>query len=156
LSREAKGTPAREKQRKKVACIHEKIANKRKDFAHKLSRRLINNFQVIVFEKLNIKGMMSNHIEIFGHKLNRSIIDVAWNQFTQFAAYKAEDAGRAAVSVDPRNTTKRCSRCGRLIEKTLADRVHRCPCGLVMDRDRNASINILRLGMQSLQSASAD
>jgi len=156
LSKAVKGTPDRKKQHKKVTYIHEKIVNKRKDFAHKLSRRLVNEFQVIVFEKLNIKRMMGNHTKVFGHKLNKSIGDVAWNQFTQFTAYKAEGAGRTKVFVDPRNTTRLCSRCGQLIKKTLTDRVHRCPCGLVLDRDHNASINILRLGMQSLQSVLVD
>lgn len=150
LSKAVKGTPDKKKQRKKVAHIHEKIVNRRKDFAHKLSCNLVNTFQVISFEKLNIKEMMSNHTKVFGHKLNRSIGDVAWNQFTQFTTYKAEGAGRVVVFVDPRNTSKLCSRCGQLVEKTLADRIHRCSCGLVLERDHNASINILALGMESL------
>jgi len=150
LSKTKKGTPDRKKQRKKVSRIHEKIANKRSDFAHKLSRTLVNGFQVITFEKLNIKDMMGNNTKIFGHKLNKSISDVAWSQFMNFTTYKAECAGRSVIFVNPRNTSKRCSRCGQLVEKTLADRVHSCSCGLVMDRDENAAINILALGTQSL------
>lgn len=149
LSKAGKGTTDRTKQRKKVIHIHEKITNRRKDFAHKLSRHLVNNYQVIVFEKLNIKQMREN-----GFKgIRKSIGDVAWNQFIQFTAYKAEDAGRTVVCIDPRNTSKRCSRCGQLVEKKLSDRIHSCSCGLVLDRDHNASINILALGMKSLASA---
>lgn len=150
LSKEAKGTPDRAKQRKKVSRIHEKIANRRTDFAHKLALYLVNMYQIIAFEKLNIKGMMGNHTKAFGHKLNRSISDVAWNQFMGITAAKAEWAGRKVVFVNPRNTSKMCSRCGILVEKTLADRVHSCSCGLVLDRDENAAINILSLGLQGL------
>jgi len=150
LSKETKGTSSRAKQRKKVSRIHEKIANRRNDFAHKLSRNLVDMFQVIAFEKLNIKGMMENHPKVFGYKLNKSIFDVAWSQFTQLTSAKAEWAGRKVIFVNPRNTSKMCSRCGRLVEKTLADRVHHCSCGLVLDRDENAAINILSLGLKTL------
>jgi len=153
FSKTEKGTPERAKKRKIVAHVYERIVNKRKDFAHKLSLKLIQMFQLIAFEKLNIKDMMSNHTKVFGYKLNKSIGDVAWNQFIQFTAYKAECADRTVIFVNPRNTSKMCSRCGQLVEKTLADRIHHCPCGLVLDRDYNASLNILRLGMESLASA---
>lgn len=150
LSKADRNTPDRKKQRKKLSRLHERIANRRTDFAHKLSRTIVNTYQVIALEKLNIKGMMSNHTKVFGHKLNRSIGDAAWNQFMQFTAYKAEYAGRQVVFVNPNGTSKRCSRCGQIVEKTLADRVHSCSCGLVLDRDENAAINILSLGLQGL------
>ena len=146
LSKQEKGTSKRKKAKKAVAYLHERIANKRQDFAHKASRDLVNKYQVIAFEKLDIKQMREN-----GFKgIRKSIGDVAWNQFIQFTAYKAEYAGRTVVYVDPRNTSKMCSRCGQLVEKKLSDRVHVCSCGLVLDRDHNASINILALGMQGL------
>ena len=146
LSKQEKGTQGRKKAKRAVAHVHEKTANKRKDFAHKASRDIVNNYQVIALEKLNIKQMREN-----GFKgIRKSIGDVAWNQFVQFTRYKAEDADREFVQVNPRNTSKRCSRCGQLVEKKLSDRVHRCSCGLVLDRDHNAAINILALGMQSL------
>ena len=150
LSKADKGTPDRKKQRKKVSRIHEKITNKRTDFAHKLSREIVNKYQVIALEKLNVKDMMSNQTKVFGHKLNKNISDVAWNQFMQFTIYKAEYAGRQVIFVNPRNTSKMCSRCGQLVEKTLADRVHSCSCGLVLDRDENAAINILSAGLSTL------
>jgi putative transposase len=150
LSKAVKGSPDRKKQRRKLSRIHEKIANRRDDFAHKLSLSLILAYQIIVFEKLNIIGMMGNKTKYFGHKLNKSISDAAWRQFMQFTIYKAACAGRQVIFVNPRNTSKICSRCGRIVEKTLADRVHRCSCGLVLDRDENAAINILSLGLKTL------
>lgn len=145
LSKVDKGTPARVFRRKAVSHIHERIANRRKDFTHKLSRRLVNEYGIIALEKLNTKGMLHNHC------LAKSIADAAWFQLVQFVSYKAEYAGRSVVLVDPRNTSKRCSRCGSLVDKSLSDRIHSCPvCGLIIDRDLNASINILALGLESL------
>jgi putative transposase len=144
LSKEEKGTPQRVKRRKPVSRVHERIRWKREDFAHKLSRRFVNEFGVIVFEDLNIKGMVKNRC------LAKSISDAAWNQLVQFTSSKAEEAGRCVKLVDPRNTSKMCSRCGILVEKKLSDRVHKCSCGLIIDRDLNASFNILRLGLQMI------
>jgi putative transposase len=147
LSNQDKGTPKRTKARKVVAHIHERITNKRKDFAHKLSRKIVNTYQVIALEKLNIKDMRENGFK----DIRKSIGDVAWNQFIQFTVYKAEEAGRTVAFVDPRNTSKMCSRCGQIVEKKLSDRIHHChSCGLSLNRDLNASYNILRLGIQSL------
>jgi putative transposase len=145
LSKAEKGTPERAHRRKAVSHIHERIANRRKDFAHKLSRNLVNDFGIIVFEKLNGKAMLKNHC------LAKSIADASWQQLVQFTSYKAEWAGRKVILVDPRNTSRRCSRCGTLVDKDLSCRIHSCPiCGLVLDRDLNASYNILALGLQSL------
>jgi putative transposase len=150
LSKQIKGTPKRKKAKKVVSRIHERISNKRSDFAHKLSRQIVNNYQTICFEKLNIQSMIDKHTKVFGNKLNKSIADVAWNQFIQFTTYKAEEAGRKVIYVNPYNTSKMCSQCGKLVEKELHDRVHSCSCGLVIDRDYNAALNILRIGMDSL------
>ena len=145
LSKAEKGTPERAKRRKVVCHIHQRIANHRKDFAHQLSRRLVNEFGIIVLEKLNTKGMLQNHC------LAKSISDASWNQLAQYIQYKAENAGRECVLVEPHNTSKMCSRCRTLIEKSLSVRVHDCPiCGLKIDRDENAAINILALGLESL------
>jgi len=85
------------------------------------------------------------------HCLAKSISDAAWNQLAQYTQYKAENAGRECVLVDPHHTSKICSRCGALVEKSLAIRVHECPiCGLKIDRDENAAMNILALGLESL------
>jgi putative transposase len=82
------------------------------------------------------------------HCLAKSIQDAAWNQLIQFTAYKAESAGRRVLTVDPRHTSQRCSGCGVVVAKPLAERIHHCACGLRLDRDHNAAINILALGLQ--------
>jgi putative transposase len=145
LSQAKKGSPERRKRRKVVARVHERIANRRRNFVHQESRKLVNQFAIIVFEDLNIGGMLKNHC------LAKSIADAAWNQLVQLTTYKAAKAGRCAVQVNPHNTSKVCSRCGELVEKDLSVRMHACVgCGLRLDRDHNAALNILALGLQSL------
>ena len=145
LSKVAKGTREHTKRRKVVARIHERIRNRRTNFSHQLSHRLIAEYDIICFEDLNINGMVKNRC------LAKSISDAAWRQLIIYTMQKAESAARRVVLVNPRNTSKMCSRCGALVEKTLSDRVHKCPhCGLEIDRDFNAAINILGLGLQSL------
>jgi putative transposase len=145
LSAAKKGSPERRKHRKVVAHIHEHIANKRKDFAHQESRKLVNRFGFIVFEKLNIRGMLKNHC------LAKSIADASWSQLVNYTAYKAANADRKCIQVNPRNTSQMCSGCGEIAEKDLSVRIHSCEgCGLVLDRDHNAAINILALGLQSI------
>ena len=153
LAKADKGTLARKKAKQVVGRIHERISNKRLDFAHQVSRQLVNHFSILCFEDLSVKAMMAHKMQVFGHKLNKSMADVAWHQLVQCATYKAESAGRRVVLVDPRNTSKRCSRCGSLVQKDLSVRLHHCPtCGLVLDRDHNAAINILALGLQRIGS----
>jgi len=131
---------------KVVERIHERIANRRNDFAEQVSHQLVNRFGVIVFEDLDIRNMRKNHC------LAKSISDVAWNMLMKSTENKAAYAGSKVVLVDPRQTSQMCSRCGMIVKKDLSERVHNCPeCGLSMDRDLNAAINILRLGMQSLR-----
>jgi putative transposase len=147
LSKEKKGSFKRNKLKKIVAKIHSKIVNKRIDFAHKLSRRIVNENQIIVFEKLNIEQMKDKSFK----GIRKSIGNVAWNQFMNMTVYKAEYAGRKVIFINPRNTSKKCSSCSQIVDKDLSVRIHSCPhCGLVLDRDHNAAINILRLGMESL------
>jgi len=144
LSEQAKGTPERAKRRKVVARIHERIANRRKNFAHQISRKLVKRFGVIVFEDLSITRMLKKHC------LAKSIADAAWGQLATYTRYKAEEAGRRYIEIDPRGTSQHCSRCGAVVKKSLSIRVHQCPhCGLEIDRDLNAAYNILRLGLQS-------
>lgn len=145
LSKAEKGTPERAKRRKAVQHIHQRIANRRKDFAHKLSRQWVHAYGLLVLEKLNGKNMLQNHY------LAKSISDAAWSQLVQYIQYKAAEAGRECVRVDPNGTSQRCSRCGTRVKKSLSVRVHVCPvCGLEIDRDENAAINILALGLQCL------
>ncbi|MCX6045401.1 MAG: transposase, partial [Chloroflexi bacterium] len=140
-----------------VSRIHERIASKRSDFAHKVSRQLVNTYGTICLEDLNIKQMIEKKTEVFGNNLNKSIADVAWHQFVHFTIYKAESANRRVVLVDPRHTSKRCSRCNIVVAKDLSVRIHNCPhCGLVLDRDHNAAINILALGLQRISASLLD
>lgn len=155
MSKLEKGTTERAQRapeaRKVVSRIHERITNRRNDFAHKLSRQLVNTYGVIIFEDLNIRNMVKNgHLSKSHPEGSR---DAAWNQLVQYTTYKAVDAGRLCVQVDPRNTSKRCSRCGTIVDKDLSVRVHNCPrCGLSIDRDENAALNILALGLQRMGS----
>jgi putative transposase len=140
LSRKKKGSNQRKKQRERVAKLHRKIRNQRTDFLHKESKKLVDNYDVIVFEDLQIKNMVKNH------HLAKSISDASWSKFIEYTTYKAENAGKMVKFVNPRNTSQICSSCGLTVKKSLAVRVHKCTCGLTLDRDVNAAINILRLG----------
>ena len=137
-----------QKQKKKVAKIHNKIRNKRKDFVNKLSTKIINNHDIICMEDLNIKGMLKNH------KLAKSISDVSWSEFVRQLEYKANWYGRKIVKVPTfYPSSKTCSSCGNIKETlTLSERIYYCECcGLEIDRDYNASINILRKGLEILR-----
>ncbi len=139
LSRKKKESQNRNKQRIIVAKVHRKIRNQRKDFAHKTSRKLVDTHDRIVFEDLQIRNMVQNHY------LAKSISDAGWYQLMQFTKFKAECAGKVVEFVNPSNTSQNCSNCGNTVHKSLAVRIHQCPfCGLVLDRDHNAAINILK------------
>lgn len=146
LSKAPKGSTQRNKALKVVERIHERISNRRNDFAEQVSHHLVDRFGTLCFEDLNIKNMLKNHC------LAKSISDVAWGMLVNKTVGKAAYAGSRAVLVDPRHTSQMCSRCGSIVKKDLFDRIHNCLiCGLIIDRDLNAAINILRLGMQSLR-----
>ena len=136
------------RRKKALAHIQERIANRRSDFAHKRSRELVSGYQTIVFEDLAPQQMGARR----GRGMRKSILDVAWSQFISLTISKAEEAGRTVILVNPRDTSKMCSHCGELVEKKLSERTHTCPhCGLVMDRDKNAALNILHRGLQTLR-----
>lgn len=138
LSRKKKGSKNRAKAKKKLARQHEKIRHQRKDFHHKLSNQLVWRYGKIVVEDLQITNMVANH------NLAKGISDAGWGKFISMLTYKAESAGRVVEKVPPHGTTQKCSRCGSTIKKDLSVRIHACPhCGLVLDRDHNAAINIL-------------
>lgn len=144
LSNCIKNTPEYYKCKRVIQHIHQRIANRRRDFAHKLSRQLVNEFQVIAFEDLGIQDMQKGN----WRSMNKSISDAAWRQLMDFTTYKAEWASRLSPKVDPRGTTQMCSNCGQTVPKDLSIRIHDCPyCGLVLDRDVNAALNILARGL---------
>jgi putative transposase len=108
----------------------------------------VNTYQIIVFEELEPQQMGATK----GRGMRKSLADAAWNQLIGMTFSKAEDAGRTVVLVNPRDTTKTCSRCGKLVPKALNERVHDCPhCRLVLGRDHNAAINILARGLDQLR-----
>ena len=140
-----KGTPERRKQGKIVAKIHEKIAHQRKDFCHKESKKIVDQYQYICLEDLDIKKMVQ------GFLFAKSIADASWSQFRQFLTYKAAEAGRKLGIVNPAYTTQECYRCKHRAEKKLSERVHSCSqCGYQATRDLNAAQNILALGIDGL------
>lgn len=141
VSRRKKGGRNRRKAVKLLAKQYEKTKNQRKDFAHKLARNIVNTYGWIAVEDLQIANMVQNH------HLSKSISDAGWGQFLAVLECKAEEAGRQFVRVNPNGTTQRCSNCGTIVPKTLAVRIHHCPvCGLVVPRDYNSALDILRLG----------
>jgi len=143
LSRKQKGSKNRQKARLKVAKVHQRIMNRRAEFLHKVSRKLVDSADLIVFENLNISGMLKNR------HLAKFIQDHAWGKLIQFTQDKAAKAGKEVELVEAKYTSQKCSQCGIMVPKTLADRVHLCPnCGLEMDRDLNASLNIVTLGLR--------
>jgi putative transposase len=139
LSKKKKGSCNRKKAKVVLSKLHKKVANQRKDFQHKESRKIVDNYGYIKVEDLQIKNMVKNH------NLAKSISDAGWGQFVQFLTYKAEEAGCYIEKVSPRNTSKTCSVCGYIHkEMTLRIRSWDCPvCNFHHDRDKNASINIL-------------
>ena len=146
-----KGSPERKKAIHALQHAYQRQTNRRGNFAHQESRKLVNRYGLIVFEDLDIDEMQANGNRV----VNKGIADVAWAKFVQYTAYKAECAGRGFLLVDPKDTTQACSRCGEIVPKDLSVRVHDCPhCGLKMSRDLNAALNILGRGLASLGRAS--
>jgi len=141
LARRKLRSKRRNKARVLVAKTHEKIVRQRNDFLHKLANYYIANYGQIFIEDLQISNMVRNK------HLSKAITDASWGKFFELLTYKAEEAGRIVIRVPAYNTSQICSRCGNIVAKTLAVRVHECPyCGLVLDRDENAAININAVG----------
>jgi len=143
LSKKVKESKNRNKQRLKVARIHQKISNQRNDFQHKISKRLVSENQTICLEDLNVSKKKKNR------KLSKAIGDISWSSFVQKLQYKAEWYGTNIVTIgrfEP--STKLCSSCGAIKDSlTLADREWTCDCGVTHDRDTNAAINIKNFGI---------
>ena len=150
LSRKQKRSKRYEKTRQRLAKLQLKIANQRLDFLHKLSKKLIDENQVIAIESLCVKGMIRNH------KLAKYIANASWGKFLKLLKYKAEWYGRTILSVDRfAPTSKMCNKCGYIKQDLkLSDRVWTCPrCKTYHDRDINAAQNILELALTTAGTA---
>ena len=171
LAKQERGSKERRKARKVVRRIHERTSNRRHDFVHQTARRLVNRFGLIAVEKLNVKNMSKRPAPKqdaeageylpngASHKagLNKSIADASWGMFRSVLKDKAASASREFAEVNPAWTSQDCSGCGFRPEKEhrkkLGDRWHFCPnCGLSLDRDKNAAINVLQnaVGLHSV------
>jgi putative transposase len=141
VSRRTLGGSNRRKAVFALQCQHENISNSRKDFLNKVAHSLITRYDLIALEDLRINGMVRDR------RLSKSILDAGWGYLKQRLADKAVEAGRQVILVNPSYTSKTCSACGALFaDLSLADRWVECSCGLSMDRDVNAALNILWVG----------
>lgn len=145
VSRRKKGSNRRKKAIKKLAIQHKKVADTRKDFHFKTARTLLDKYDVIAVEKLNIKGLVKT-------QLAKSINDAGWGQFIIILSNKAENAGLKVITVNPNGTSQECSNCGHKVKKRLSQRMHNCPvCHTSLCRDLNAAINIKARGTHALK-----
>ncbi|MDA8139797.1 MAG: transposase [Desulfobacteraceae bacterium] len=157
LSRKKKDSRRRFKLKAKVVRLHATVANRRKDFLHQLSAAMVQLYPLIAVENLKLKNMTRSArgtVEAPGKNvkqkagLNRSMLDAGIGLLFQMLAYKAEEAGGRYVEVVPNGTTQKCFWCGKTVSKDLSVRWHQCPhCGFSVDRDYNAALNILFLGL---------
>jgi putative transposase len=149
VSRRKKGSERRKKAVKLLARKHQKVRRQRTDFHHKTALALLRRYDTIYLEELQVRNMVRNH------HLAKSISDASWAAFRTILDAKAAWAGRRVIAVPPAYTSQDCSGCGERVPKSLSVRTHVCPsCGLVIDRDENAALNILRAG-QARQGAVA-
>jgi len=143
LARKARGSVNREKARRKVASLSERVANQRRDYAYKTARSIVNRYERIFVEDLKIQSMQGNR------RLSKSIADAGWGLLRNALTYMARLSEGVTAFVDPRGTSQACSGCGVRVGKDLSVRMHRCPeCGLILDRDVNAARNILKRGLE--------
>jgi putative transposase len=145
VSRRKQGSNRRRKAVKLLAKAHQHVKRQRQDFQHKMALKLVQQFDTIDHEDVQVANLLKNH------HLAKSIQDAGWSQFLSILSFKAACAGRRVVAVSPASTSQTCSGCGVVVQKGLSVRWHFCPdCGARLHRDHNAAKNIERLG-QSLQ-----
>ncbi len=143
LSRKKKGSTNRKKARKHVAKAHLKVQRQREDFARKQANALVSSHDLIAYESLQIRNMVKNH------HLAKSIQDAGWGTFLQWVRYYASLHGIPVIAVPPQYTSQECRACSTLVKKSLSVRTHICQgCGVVLDRDHNAALNILSKALE--------
>jgi putative transposase len=145
LSRTKKSSKNRVKARNRLSRKHLKVSRQRKDFAVKLARCVVQSNDLVAYEDLQVRNLVRNR------KLAKSISDAAWSAFRDWLEYFGKVFGVSTLAVPPHYTSQNCSNCGEVVRKSLSQRTHRCPdCGLVLDRDWNAAINILELAIRTV------
>lgn len=148
VSRRKKGSNRRKKAITQLSKQHKKVADTRKDFHFKTAKTLLQKYDVVAVEKLNIKGLAKT-------RLSKSINDAGWGQFISIVSNKAENAGLKVIAVNPNGTSQECSICGHKVKKSLSQRMHNCPiCHISLCRDLNAAINIKNRGASGLKAQS--
>ncbi|WP_338448644.1 transposase [Niallia oryzisoli] len=145
LSKSKKGSARWNEQRLVVAKLHKKVANQRMNYLHHKSKKLASNFDAVVIEDLNMKGM--SQALHFG----KSVHDNGWGMFTTFLAYKLKEQGKQLVKIDKWfPSTKKCSCCGAEKPMSLSERTYQCSCGYVAERNYNSAVNIKNEGLRLL------
>jgi putative transposase len=139
LARKQGGSENRKRARMALARAYERLRNRRTNFCHQVSKWLVESYDLIAFDKY-IARMARG-------RFSKSVLDEAWGELLRQLTYKAEEAGKFAVAVVPHRTSQICSHCGAMVPKDIQERRHLCgQCGLSIDRDHNAALNILALG----------
>ena len=142
VSKRKKGSANRRKAIKWLARKHLQVSRQRKDFAVKNARCVVRSNDLIAYEDLQVRDMVKNH------KLAKSISDASWSMFRDWVEYFCKVFGKVTVAVPPHYTSQNCSNCGTTVKKSLSERTHQCShCGTVLDRDHNAALNILAIGL---------
>jgi len=151
LSLAKPASPKRKQAKKVLNKIYRKISNQRDDFLHKLSREIVNNYNQIFLEDLNINSLLRKHW------VSREISDASWGKFVNYLSYKAEEAGKGVYPLSPKDSSRTCYKCGFIKEDlTLADRNWVCPiCGTQHDRDVNAAFELLNRGLKEYSTEAA-
>jgi putative transposase len=145
LSRRKKDSKRWNKQRIKVAKLHEKVANQRRNFLHHQSKKLTNTYDAVIIEDLNMQNMSRSL------KFGKSVADNGWGMFTTFLQYKLKEQGKQLLKIDKWfPSTKMCSNCGTVKEIALSERTYQCSCGYTGCRDHNSAINIKNEGIRLL------
>jgi putative transposase len=143
VSRKKKGCANRRKAINKLGRVHLKISRQREEHAKRVARCVIQSNDLVAYEDLRIKNLVKNHC------LAKSINDAGWYQFRKWLEHFGVKLGKITVAVNPALTSQECSSCGTVVKKSLSMRTHACKCGLVLNRDWNAAINILKLALST-------
>ena len=144
VSRKKKGSANRKKAINRLQRVHLKISRQRVEHAKRLARCVIQSNDLVAYEDLRIKNLVKNHC------LAKSINDAGWYQFRKWLEHFGVKFGKVTVAVNSAYTSQECSNCGAIVKKSLSTRTHACGCGLVLDRDWNAAINILKIALSTL------